>query len=144
VKLQLTLCVTLVAAWPADALACMADPAPYAMVFAERPSSQPGTFSVKLTVLDRVPRSYDAVARIEAGPGDLVGQTVALVPENLGSCVTLGRRSGFAVVRRKEEEGRQFLEALAFERSWMDWLWTLFGWEPYHSPSRYEPPFRPQ
>lgn len=124
------------------AVACMEDPLPRALVFGAKPDVQPGTFAIKLKIKSLVPKSYDASVLVTDGPTDLVGQTVILAPENLGSCTGLGRQSGYAVVRRSIVDGKAMLIGLAYERSWLDTLFTFFGMEPYYVPAQYQPPVR--
>lgn len=124
------------------AVACMEDPLPHAIVFGSRPDIQPGTVVINLKIKSLVPKSYDASVLITDGPSDLIGQTVILAPENLGSCTGLGRQSGYAVVRRSIVDGKAMLIGLAYERSWIDMLFAFFGMEPYYVPAQYQPPVR--
>lgn len=124
---------------PSPALACMENSVPYAIIFGTSPAELPGTFRVGLTVLRRIPESYETRVRVNEGPAELVGLEMTLVPENFGSCATLGRDEGYAVVRKVVENREERLEGLSYERSWFDWFISLFGVLPYYSAGSHEP-----
>ena len=120
------------------ALACMAEPVPEALVYEQAPDEIPAN-AVLLSVRDvRVEeRSYFFTAEVLEGPQSIRGKRVWIGPEVESSCLTIGRQSGFVVVYRQPvREGRRiFLEAVAYTRSWWDWIPALLGSGPYVYPS---------
>jgi hypothetical protein len=125
---------------PTPAFACMSEPLPHAIVFSTQPTPEHGTFAIKVDGVTRQPDSYDLKVRVVEGPPDLRNRKLRVQPENIGSCTSPGRVSGYVVVRRNGTDGR--LIGLAYTRSWTDWIAMLMGWGVYYFPGQYAPPLK--
>ena len=124
---------------PVGAQACAMDPYPYAVVFGSRAADIPeGYVAIQIEVDDWPRGSWVFVAKVVDGPSSILGKDVRIMPENLSSCTTFGRKEGYAVVSRQpvKIEGQTTLTAIAYERSWLDYIWHLFGFDLYKSPGK--------
>lgn len=129
------LAATLVAICSASPVfACMANPYPNAIVFANPPSSRPtGSVLLKVERLGSIPHSYSAVYRVSEGPLPMVGRAYRIAPDNFSSCTGFGSDRGYvAVFASPREKGADtYLPAVTFERSWRDYFLSFLGWRPY-------------
>lgn len=130
--LTIPMVVGLLTAWPAQA--CLADPVPKAIVFANLPDERPqGSFVVKVELVRHEPASYFSMVRVVEGPSKMVGRKYRISPNDLGSCTTFGRDKGYAVLDGEVHysEGQGYLLAITYNRSWTDHLLGFFIVEPY-------------
>jgi hypothetical protein len=116
---------------PDAAHACMENPVPEALIFETKPAPQSDAFLIKAQLVSP-PSSEQLRIRVLEGPRDLVGRTIGLQPEQWTSCLTYGRHTGYAQVRRVRSGGRTIrLIGIAFSRSWWDSVTDILGAEPY-------------
>lgn len=128
----------------APAQACTASgPDGYAtgLIWKDRPSKIPAEALVlKIRFLEEMPESWGFVAKIVEGPSAMVGRRYRFFPERLNSCIGLGDKEGFIVVRRAPVERgtkngpRNFLLALDYPPSFLNEVLRFFGGAAWRYP----------
>ena len=88
---------------------------------------------LKVEFVRVVPQSYTIIVKVLEGPNPMTGRYYRMLPESVSSCTGLGRSRGFLVALPgvQKVKGSSHLIAAAYDRSWTDVLFSLFGMEPY-------------
>ena len=107
------------------------------LVWKTVPNDLPGQVLVlQFEYVRSVPRMWAGfVAKVRSGPPQMVGRDYRFRPEIANSCVSLGRRRGFIVVRRtpvansSDTHGSSlgYLSAISYKESWLNWLLRSFS-----------------
>ena len=79
------------------------------------------------------------VARVIAGPANMVGRDYRFAAENGTSCVGLGSREGYIVVRRRTASNAAgiFLPVLDFKPTFFNELQRFLGGHPWRFPGKH-------
>ena len=149
-KLVLALCVLVS---PLPALACLAGgPEGYVsgLIWKSRAQEVPADATVLGVIfVGGIEGSWGFRARVTSGPNNMEGKIFRFMPENLNSCVGLGQRSGYIVVRNKPMRDPNpngagslaYLAALDYEPAWYNWIISLFSGDAWNAPGELGQPF---